>query len=249
MYKEIINKNRLENCSVSWWPLFAFHYTDVTNAANILSSGYLYCRTNATKSQIMKNDNASRQVINITNPAVKSFVRLYFRPLTPTQYYNEGFKHPLLRYNGDSEANVPVPIFLLFDLEKILSISNISFSEFSQANSGSELLKGVESFKNLNFAYIYSNDMNDIEKTKKYRHAEILCPKELEIEPYIKNILCRTNLERLTLLNMIRDKSNIAFIKYRDKIKVFNENIFEYNGLYLTECPSRCYLGQHCRGR
>ena len=35
---------------------------------------------------------------------------------------------------------------------------------------------------------------------------------------------------------MIRDKSNIAFIKYRDKIKVFNENIFEYNGLYLTEC-------------
>ena len=68
----------------------------------------------------MRNDNASRQVIDMTNSGVVSKVRFYFRPLTPTQHYNEGYKHPALRYDQDENANVPVPIFLLFDLEKLL---------------------------------------------------------------------------------------------------------------------------------
>ena len=47
-YSDIIEKNIKSN-SVSWWPQFAYHYTDVTNAASILDKGCLYSRVNVKK--------------------------------------------------------------------------------------------------------------------------------------------------------------------------------------------------------
>ena len=61
-YIDIIRDNSENRSPVSWWPKFAFHYTDVTNAVSILSSGFLYSRADATHLRVMKNDNASRQV-------------------------------------------------------------------------------------------------------------------------------------------------------------------------------------------
>ena len=112
-FREIIANNCLENSPVDWWPKYAYHYTDISNAVSILRSGYIYSRIHATESGLMQNDNASRQVIDITNRAAVSSVRFYFRPLTPTQYHNEGYKHPQLRYNHDENANTPVPVFFL----------------------------------------------------------------------------------------------------------------------------------------
>ena len=83
-YKDIIKENCTSRSDVHWWPQFAFHYTDVKNAVSILSSGRLYSRTNAEKLGIMKNENASRQVIDMTKTAVAAYVRFYFRPLTPS---------------------------------------------------------------------------------------------------------------------------------------------------------------------
>lgn len=154
-YSEIIRDNCAKHSPVSWWPRFAFHYTDVKNAVSILSSGYLYSRVNAARHGVMQNDNASRQVIDMTDNNVTSMVRFYFRPLTPTQYYNEGYKHPALRYDHDENANVPVPIFLLFDLEAVLKIPGVQFSETSQAGHGSLRYSGEEAFSRLNFDYIY----------------------------------------------------------------------------------------------
>ena len=85
-YSEIIKENCEKHSSVSWWPKFAFHYTDVTNAVSILDTGYLYSRVNAERMKIMKNDNASRQVIDMTISEAAAHVRFYFRPLTPTQF-------------------------------------------------------------------------------------------------------------------------------------------------------------------
>ena len=117
-YAEII-QNNCERANPSWWPKYAYHYTDVTNAVSILSSGKLYSRVKAGAKGVMENDNASRQVIDMTETRATSYVRFYFRPLTPTQYHNEGYKHRQIRYDGDINANVPVPVFLLFDLEKL----------------------------------------------------------------------------------------------------------------------------------
>lgn len=235
-FSDTINNNCESHCSVSWWPKFAFHYTDVTNAANILSEGFLYSRAIATQQKIMQNDNASRQVIDMTNPEIASMVRFYFRPLTPTQYYNEGYKHPSLRYDGDENANTPVPIFFLFDLEKVLMQDKVYFSEKSQAGHGSTLLSGADEFSRLNFDAIYSQGFENFEEYKPYRHAEIVHSGSFPIDPCLNTILCRNNVERLTLLNLLKEKNKLAYAKYCDKIKVYNHDVFDNNGLYVSEC-------------
>ncbi|MGM9551756.1 MAG: DarT ssDNA thymidine ADP-ribosyltransferase family protein [Clostridia bacterium] len=235
-YVNIIRENCEKHSPVSWWPKFAFHYTDVTNAASILSSGYLYSRADASTLRVMRNDNASRHVIDITNSGVISKVRFYFRPLTPTQYYNEGYKHPALRYDCDENANVPVPIFLLFDLNKLLSLPGVEFSEISQAGHGAIAYRGVEAFSNLNFDYIYDNSYQNLSTTKAYRHAEITHPNSMPIESCIKTVLCRNSLERTTLINLLREENPTAFARYQKIIKVHNDDTFENNGFFISDC-------------
>lgn len=235
-YIDIIRENCKKHSSISWWPRYAFHYTDVTNVVSILSSHHLYSRADASQLKIMKNDNASRQVIDMTDSGIISKVRFYFRPLTPTQYYNEGYKHSALRYSYDENANVPVPIFLLFDLSKLLELAGVQFSETSQAGYGAELYSGIDAFEKLNFEYIYDNRYENFNLTRKYRHAEIVVPNSMDIDPYIENILCRNSLEQTTLLNLLKEKSPKAFVKYKDKIKQYKKDLFYYNGVFLTAC-------------
>lgn len=63
-------------------------------------------------------------------------------------------------------VNVPVPVFLLFDLDKLLSLPGVQFSETSQAGYGSKLCSGVEEFSKLNFDYIYDNSSLIIPQSK-----------------------------------------------------------------------------------
>lgn len=216
-YSDIIRDNCKEHSPIPWWPRFAYHCTDINNVVSILQSGYLYSRADAGELGIMQNENASKQVIDITLPDVYSQVRFYFRPLTPTQYYNEGYKHPLLRYHEDQYANIPVPIFLLFNLSKLLSLPETRFSETSQAGHGGKLFKGIEAFSSLNFSYIYNNDWQSIQETKKYRHAEILHPSPFDINTCLEYILCRNEQERLTLLNELRQNNIGAYTAYEKK--------------------------------
>lgn len=234
-YAEIIeqNSNAISN---PWWAKHAFHYTDVTNAVNIMKTGYLFSRVNATHYKVMNNDNASQQVINMTYSGATSYVRFYFRPLTPTQYHNEGYKHPNARYCQDSNANVPVPVFFILDLNKLLNTSGTMFSEKSLAGGGESLKSGPEEFSKLNFTQIYKNGyMENVEEEKRFRHAEIVHPGQIEILPYLKAIACRNDIERKTLLNLLRKEGSRLFTLYQKKIIVCDE-CFEKNGLYIAEC-------------
>lgn len=235
-YADVIQDNYFHHSPVRWWTKYAFHYTDVTNAVSILDSGTLFSRSKAEHMGLMQNDNASRQVIDMTQTEASACVRFYFRPLTPTQYYNEGFKHVQLRYDDDENANTPVPIFFLFDLEKLLSIPGVQFSEQKQAGYGSPLWEGVEAFSKMRFDYIYSNGLKNIGEMKSYRHAEILHRNSMAIDSCLRYIVCRNDVERLTLMNLLKHKNIKAFIKYRDKVYVAKENMFEHNGLYVTKC-------------
>ena len=236
-YKDIIRQNRFHHSSVNWWPLYAYHFTDIQNAVSILKEEYLYSRYDAKRFNIMRNDNASRQVIDMTHSGATADVRFYFRPLTPTQYYNEGFKHPDLRYCGDINANIPVPVFFAFDLESLLSMDNVYFSEKSQAGEGCRLCNTPEEFSQFNFDQIYNNSwMRNIDEEKKYRQAELVTKGPFPINSCLYAILCRNEVEKITLLNLLRDESPKTYTKYKDKIKVCKENMFECNGLYITDC-------------
>ena len=233
-YSDIIKKN-IELASVHWWPECAYHFTDVTNAVNILSTEFLFSRNEAKSNNMMINDNASKQVINMTTSGVTARVRFYFRPLTPTQYYVEGYKHPALRYGDDQNANIPVPVFFAFDMMKLISDENITFSIYSQAGRGDAVLSGINAFSKLPFNNVYSNDYTEDETIRKCRHAEILYNGKYNINKSIRAILCRNEIEKLTLLNLLYDKNKQAYYKYKDRIKVCKRDMFEYNGLYLTD--------------
>lgn len=235
-YSEIIKRN-YDNCTGEpWWTRYAFHYTDVTNAVGILKEGTIYSRLDATRMNLMNNDNASRQVIDMTNSGAVSSVRFYFRPLTPTQYHNEGYKHPDVRYCGDANANVPVPVFFLFDLNKLLCMEETSFSGQSLAGGGGNLGQGEEAFSKLDFSQIYKKGyMENPEAEKKYRQAEISVPESFSIEGLLWHIVCRNEVERLTLLNLLRKEDPKIYSKYKDMILVMN-SCFECNGLYVEQC-------------
>ncbi|WP_461243411.1 DarT ssDNA thymidine ADP-ribosyltransferase family protein [Secundilactobacillus muriivasis] len=112
----------------TYWPRFAFHFTDINNAVSILKHRCLVSRNRAIAQGWMSNDNASQSVISTTSSVVENQVRLYFRPRTPTQFHNEGFKTKLARNDGRVSANCPIPVFFLFDLSQVLALSNSKFS-------------------------------------------------------------------------------------------------------------------------
>lgn len=234
--KELLDYNAENYCKgKSWWAYNAFHFSDINNIVEILDSGFLYSRSYSQKNNLMQNENASRQVIDMTSSDILSYVRFYFRPLTPTQYHNEGYKHIKLRYNQDPYASVPVPIFLVFNLQILLQDNNTLFSSRSQAGFYTpELHCGISEFAELDFKSIYAVGpmTNPLEETKT-RQAEILYPKKYPIENSLRQIVCRNEIERNTLLKLLRKRSNRLFAKYKDKIIVKRE-IFEKNGLYVN---------------
>lgn len=236
-FRDVIERNAQLNIPVHWWTRYAFHYTNIDNAMSILASRQLLSRDDAKMRNVMRNDNASEQVIGATGSDIISKARFYFRPLTPTQYHNEGYKHPALRYNKGECANMPVPIFLVFDLEKLLTLPGVEFSEKSLAGHGDRLFSGAEAFEKLNFERIYSNGpMQEPKADTKYRQAEILHPSPLNINSCLKYILCRNMLERTTLLNMLKRSGWQTFAQYQDLVKCPKREVFLQNGLYLQSC-------------
>lgn len=230
-YRQTIESNCVKY-SPQWWPKYAYHFTDVTNIVSILSSGMLFSRAQATRRGVMGNDNASKQVIDMTEARTTSYARFYFRPLTPTQYHNEGFKHAKIRYAGDANANVPVPVFLVFDLESVLNTEGVCFSSQSQAGHGSPKYQGEDSFSRLPFDKIYSDGPCDHEILS-YRHAEILSPDFFPIESSLRMILCRNDCEKATCLNLLSSQDPKTYFKYKDLIRVAREKVFQRNGLFV----------------
>lgn len=235
-YKEIIQRNSesLARTGRSWWPYYVYHYTDVRNAVSILKSGILYSRSKAIDLSVMQSDNASRQVIDMTNSRAITYARFYFRPLTPTQYYNEGFKHPDLRFDGDINANVPVPIFLLFDAESVLSTSGTMFSSSPQSGHGSPLESGVDAFARLPFHDIYSDGPSSSDQ-RRHRHAEVVYPTAYLIKNTLKYIMCRNAVERSTLLTLLSQENKSLFDRYSEIIKISNDGIFLKNGMFIND--------------
>ena len=95
-----------------WWPRYLFHCTDVRNVVNVLKRGELLSRPQVDISGSLLVDIADPGIIDRTDPKSKEFVRLYFRPGTPTQFLNEGFQS---KQQFQDQAHCPVPVYLLFD--------------------------------------------------------------------------------------------------------------------------------------
>lgn len=215
---------------VSWWPKYIYHYTDITNAINILIEGKIYSRNKVDK--LMSNDNASTEIIRQTSTEIKDYTRFYFRPKTPTQYHNEGFVPSFKRYH---DSNVPVPIFFAFEAKDMLARDDVQFSEISLATSHYTLTNKIEDFASFDFSKIYSDGAypND-ENWNSYRHAEVVIPNECDLND-LKFIWCRSNAEFVFLCHLLRE--NGIYDKYKDIIvvKESDNNIFYKKSIYISK--------------
>lgn len=220
-----------------YWPRFAFHFTDINNAVNILKDGKLISRELASNMHSMSNDNASQEVINQTEDFVEKNVRLYFRPRTATQYYNEGFQTRAVRKQLDFQADCPVPIFFLFDLESLLEQPGVQFSAQSLAvkNYG-RLMSTVDDFANLPFSDIYSDgaiDGDDVHRKEviRRRQAEILVPNKLDLSK-LKVILVRSEAEKVTFLQLLHEQD---INEFDSMIQIGDESTFYKDRNYIDK--------------
>lgn len=218
----------------SWWANFIFHYSDVKNIASILNTGLLYSRSQAIVKGLMTNDNANDAVISRTDEELKKYVRFYFGAKTPTQYRNEGIKHSSAITQN---AHCPVPVFLLFDFVKLLSLSDTRFSNGNIAAENPEIYDDIVDLEKLEFKYIYNRESLPSEPYSRHiiycRHAEVLVRDELAIEEFLKFICVRSEAERETLLSLMNDDTRI---RYGAKIKVFTKDgIFYKDRLYVNK--------------
>lgn len=161
-----------------WWLKFAFHYTDIRNAAQILCDGCLYSREQAQNLRKIVVSSGSREVLSATDTSILDSVRLYFRPKTPTQFYAEGV-HSLatLACSKFSDAHCPVPVFFLFDLAKVLTLPNSQFSDRGLGSHEYRLSNTMQELQALPWKQIYHNDRLNPEMAREIvarRNAEIV---------------------------------------------------------------------------
>jgi len=219
--------------NLDWWPRYVYHFTDVHNAANILQNGYLYSRTEATKRGVMKVDNASPDIIHQTHPEHFNYVRLYFRPRTPTQFNNEGIRPLNQRELGG--AHCPIPVFFCFDALAVLSLDE---AEFSDGNMGSPRVvhsSERDFFFSIPFDLVYHNRRFPPEERDEVvfrRNAEVLVPERLALEPALKFVACRSAAERQTLLNLL--PIGVAN-RWAPRIRLGIFDLFERKWTYVEE--------------
>ena len=199
--------NRLKKEGRAWWPRFVYHYTDVNNAINVLNTGVLYSRAEAQARGLMVNENAHPEIIAGTDPDHLDFVRLYFRPRTPTQYVNEGIKPPRQRDNG----HCPVPVFFVFDLAEVVGRDDARFSSGTLASHRHGHSDKRDYFVNtIPWRDVYGDGVPRTDAIKKARAAEVVIPGGLPIGPELKGIFCRSPGERVTLIDGLADDVEAA---------------------------------------
>ncbi|MBI5788447.1 MAG: DUF4433 domain-containing protein [Candidatus Schekmanbacteria bacterium] len=198
--------------SQKWWPDYLFHFTDIKNAVEILSGGQLLSRAELDRKGAITTDIANPSVISVTPDVYKEYVRLYFRPRTPTQYCNEGFR-PENQKGKDGEY-CPFPVVFMFDAKKTLSSQTTRFSNGCLATGNVQIGDDACFFSSLPFDKIYHDKgFTKQEKAviKFHRHAEIIIPNSLDLSNLIK-IVCRSQAEYDTLAYLIL--KNVGFTKW-----------------------------------
>ena len=128
---------------------YIYHFTHLFNAIAVIKARKILSRNRAEELGLLKYDSAGAVVMrsNMAHP----YARFYFRPCTPTQYYNEalgadsklgemGYGRPYYdEYTGEQIfpkiwkskypkalglglPKCPIPVFFRFDLEEVLSV-------------------------------------------------------------------------------------------------------------------------------
>ena len=200
-----------------WWPKYAFRFDTLQAVVAILKSGVVLSRQECALRGIAYHDAANRGVIGNSGHAL-GLVRLYFRPLTPTQFKMEGIKAAAeIPPTGE---HCPVPVFLLFDLASTLAVDGVKFTDGSMANVGRYRIgEDVQFLSTIPMHLVYHDGPYTTppgkDELKFRRHAEIVRERELSLDT-LRIVVCRTGAERDTLLHLLGDEADT----WTDRVRI-----------------------------
>lgn len=189
----------------AWWPQFVYRFDDLRNTVSILHRGALLSREQCAREKLEHHDAANQAIIEAT-PYAHRYVRLFFRPLTPTQYRMEGIKAAAELTNTGEHC--PVPVFLLFDAKALLGTQGVQVTDGGIARRGQYRVgNSAEFLRTIPFESVYHDGPLPEDAWERSdiifrRHAEVLVENELGLE-HLRHIRCRTGPERDTLLYLL----------------------------------------------
>ena len=215
-----------------WWPTCLFHCTDITNVVSILRQGEIVSRNRITAAGQLPMDIASPDVIEGTDSRWPGYVRLYFRPKTPTQYNNEGFR-PVGQRALNSHC--PVPVYLIFDALAVLSRTDSCFSDGNLGSANANVYEDMSFLEQIPFDLVYHDtrfDRSERDQVVYHRNAEVLVPQRMGLES-LRYIGCRSDAEYKTLLHLLPPGTRSRWV---DKLGVTpNLQLFNRKWTFVEE--------------
>ena len=209
----------------SEWPSGIFRHDPLQNIAQVLNTGQLLSRAEAGNA--MAIDAAEAEIVNRRDEA-HSFVRMYFRPRTPTQYRIEGIKKSTDPYRT---AHIPMLGMMIFDATSLLTKVGVKFSSCNMQKDAVEVGEDENFFREkIDFSKVYHFGAHNDETITAIRCAEVLLPSPLEISEILKFVYCRSNPEKETLAAMLTPETLRYWnskIRVSDDLQVF-EKRFPY---------------------
>lgn len=160
-----------------------YHFTHFYNAIDVIRSRKILSRDRAKELGLLKYDSAGSVVFR-SNKAHK-FARFYFRPCTPTQYYNEAlgadsklgewrtkwyknwygewestreWKSKYPKAVGLGLPKCPVPVFFKFDMDEVLAKipEKCYYSDRNMQSDNPNVYKIIDRPESLGLEYLYS---------------------------------------------------------------------------------------------
>lgn len=158
----------IECNSYRYSKLRVYHFSHMFNAIDIIKNRKILSRNKAEASHSLKYD-AAGSVVHRTNKA-HPYARFYFRPKSPTQFYNEclGWDNSLETNYGKSYYSqacelhlpkCPMPVFFEFDLKEIIAkkAEKCYYSSGNLQTNFASVFKVDDNPNELRTEYLYRN--------------------------------------------------------------------------------------------
>lgn len=215
------------------WPARLFHHAPLENAVSILRQGLLRSRNDRHNKR--QRDIAAPGVIDARDHA-HDFVRLYFRPKTPTQYHIEGIRRNAdCAYGADTHA--PLLVMFALDARTVLTRPDVRFSDRNMQLGSAQPGSDQAYFDAIPFNKVYSEGGTGGDRSvTDARCAEVMTSSPLELPSCLREIYLRSEAERDTLLHMLgADRARWANLCYvSDALKVFEKRFAFVKKVGLT---------------
>ena len=222
--------NFIDRIEQQWskWKGSIYHFSHIDNAVEIIKNRKIQSRNKAT----IKGD-AAGNVVHLRNDAY-DYARFYFRPHTPTQFYNEflgkntsdgydsknyGWVSWYEKARGLGFPKCPIPIFFRFSLQEVLfkdeeqcCISNGNMQTGSTQFGSIAKMINKFGFEDLYYTPQQYATKEDYNRYRNYAQQEFLVKDELSFNDLSDfEIVCPSASDRDLLLNLIGSEHKDIF--------------------------------------